>query len=178
MCACWRLCNTFGGMCCTSAQSATHPLTLLPAHPRKVLISIYWFVLTCNVWYYEKQVYYVHMSTFDETIWSIWLFNFPVKIGCQSCVKTKSNKTKKEWNFLRQLQCMCTLCTLSQTISGVKKTDFTWSIVLERAMGKNVHGPSVSKYVTPSNNAALPQFLLCTYLHTYIVFLLYGTSSA
>ena len=73
---------------------------------------------------------------------------------------------------------MYTLCTLSQTISGVKKTDFTWSIVLERAMGKNVHGPSVSKYVTPSNNAALPQFLLCSYLHTYIVFLLYGTSSA
>ena len=92
--------------------------------------------------------------------------------------QTDQQQQKKNENFLRPLQFMYTLCTLSQTISGVKKTDFTWSIVLERAMGKNVHGPSVSKYVTPSNNAALPQFLLCTYLHTYIVFLLYGTSSA
>ena len=88
----------------------------------------------------------------------------------------QTKQTKKEWKF-SQATAKYTHC-VRLAISGVKKTDFTWSIVLERAMGKNVHGPSVSKYVTPSNNAALPQFLLCTYLHTYIVFLLYGTSSA
>ena len=64
---------------------------------------------------------------------------------------SRLNQTKqqqKEWKFSLAIV-MHTLCTLSQTISGVKKTDFTWSIVLERAMGKNMHGPSVSKYVTP-----------------------------